>query len=59
MMDRQNLGSKESVGVKLKDGICAELRLKLWFENASIFVILLSEDGFESYCQERKPFTVT
>ena len=32
MMNTQNLGSKESVGVNYKDDICAELWLKLWFE---------------------------
>ena len=29
----RNLGSKESSGVKFKNGICAELCLKLWFES--------------------------
>ena len=32
MMNKQNLGSKESLGVKFKDSICTELCLKLWFE---------------------------
>ena len=31
--DIRYLRSKESVEVKLKEGICAELRLKLWFES--------------------------
>ena len=33
MMDIQNLGSKESLDVKLKGVICSELYLKLWFES--------------------------
>ena len=32
MMNMQNLGSKEKLGVKFNDGISAELCLKLWFE---------------------------
>ena len=32
-MNKRNTGSKESVGVKYKNGICAELCLKLWFES--------------------------
>ena len=52
MMNIGNLGSKENVGVKYKDGMCAELCLKLWFERDWYFVILLSQDGFESHCPE-------
>ena len=33
MMNKQNLGSKENVGVKVKEDICADLFLKLWFES--------------------------
>ena len=33
MMNIQNLGSKESIGFKFKDSICAKLCLKLWFES--------------------------
>ena len=33
MMNIQNVGSEESLGVKYKDGICAELRLNFWFES--------------------------
>ena len=32
-MNIQILGSKESLWVKFKEGICAELHLKLWFES--------------------------
>ena len=49
MMNIQNLGSKESVAVKFKEGICSELCLMLWFE------ILLSQDGFESDSPEERP----
>ena len=48
MMNMLNLRSKESAGVKFKDGICVELCLKLWYESDWYFVILLSQDGFES-----------
>ena len=33
MMNIQNLGSQESVGVKYVDGIGAKFFLKLWFES--------------------------
>ena len=33
MMNIRNLGSKESLGVKFKEGICTELHLKFWFES--------------------------
>ena len=32
-----DLGLKERVGVKFKEGICAELCLKLWFESGWYF----------------------
>ena len=48
MMNIQSLGLKEGLGVKLRDAICAELCLKF------CFVILLSQDGFESDFPERK-----
>ena len=54
MMKIRNLGSSESVVVKFKEGICTEMRLKLWFETDGIFVILLSQDSFENDCPERK-----
>ena len=38
MLNLQNLGSKERLGVKFKDGICAELCLKLWFESDLVFM---------------------
>ena len=33
MEEHMKRGSKESVGVKFKDGIYAELYFKSWFEN--------------------------
>ena len=33
MMNVQNLGSQESVGVKYINTICTKLCLKLWFES--------------------------
>ena len=41
-------GSKESVGIKYKDGIYAQLRLKLQFESNWYFCYITSQDGFES-----------
>ena len=55
MMNMKNLGSKESLGVKFKDAISAELCLKLRLE---MFIILLSQDG-ESDCPEKKFQTIT
>ena len=37
MTNIQNLGSKESLGLKFKDDKCAELSLKLWSERDSYF----------------------
>ena len=42
MMNIRNLGSKESVGVNYKDGICVKLCLKLWFERDWYFCIIKS-----------------
>ena len=35
-MTIRNLGSKGNLWVKLKDSICAELCLKLWFEKVIV-----------------------
>ena len=53
-MNVRNVGSKESLGVKYKDDICAALYLKLWFERDWYFLLLLSQGGFESDCPETK-----
>ena len=37
MMNMQNQGSKENLGVKLREGICTKLCLKLWFESSWAF----------------------
>ena len=37
MMNILNLGSKENLGAKFKDGICTEFCLKLWLEKGSYF----------------------
>ena len=37
MMNMQNLGSQESVGIKYVDGIYAEFCLKLWSESDCYF----------------------
>ena len=46
MMNIQNLGSKESLGVKFKDGICAKLCLKLWFESDWYFYNITESGQF-------------
>ena len=42
MMNKQNLGSKESLGITFKGDVLAELCLKLWLKATGIVVILLS-----------------
>ena len=49
-----NLGSKGSVGIKYKDDICAKFCLNSGLKATGIFVILLSQDGFENDCPETK-----
>ena len=44
MMNLQDLGSKESLGVKFKCGTFAELCLKLWFE--SFWYFYITESGW-------------
>ena len=39
-MNVRNVGSKESLGVKYKDDICAALYLKLWFDRDWYFFII-------------------
>ena len=56
MMDIWNLGSKERLGVNFKGDICAEMSSGLKVNG--IFVILLSQDSFESDCPERKFQTI-
>ena len=46
MMNIQNLGSKEKVGVKFKEGGCAELCLKLWFEGNWYFCNITKSGWF-------------
>ena len=51
MMSIQDLGSKESLGVKLKYDICVELCFMLWFESKLYFCSItksLSQVRFES-----------
>ena len=45
------LGSKESVGVKYKDGICTGLCLRLWFHSDWYFCNITESDGFETKLQ--------
>ena len=50
------VGSKGSVAVKYKDHICVK---KAGLKTTSIFIILLSLDGFESHSPEKKFQIVT
>ena len=43
---KHTIGSKESVGVKFKEGICAELCLKLWFESDWYFCNITKSGWF-------------
>ena len=45
---------RNMLGVKFKDGKCAELCLKLSFENNWHFVILLNQMVFKIACPETK-----
>ena len=54
MMNTRNLGPKESVAVKFKESKCAEFCLKLCLKATGVLAKLLSQDGFESDCPERK-----
>ena len=47
------VGSKESVGVKFKEGVYA--KVLVWQRRSGIFVVLLSQDGFESDSPEKVP----
>ena len=55
----QSLGSKESLGVNFKDGICASCIYSSGMKTTGVFVILLSQDGFESDCPDRKIQIIT
>ena len=55
MMNIQDQDSKESLGVKVKDGICVESCLKLWFESDWCFCnIKESGYGYEGDNPETK-----
>ena len=54
MMNRQNLSSKESVGVKFKENICADFWLKLWSVSDWYFYFTKTGWFFESDSPERK-----
>ena len=45
-MNMRDLGSKGIVGVTSKDGICAELCLKLWFESDWYFYNITDDSGW-------------
>ena len=41
----RNVGSKESLGVKFKEGICAKSCVKLWFESNWYFCNSIKTGG--------------
>ena len=45
MIKIRNLGSKENLGVKVTEGICAELCLKFWFENWVVLKATLQKES--------------
>ena len=58
MMNIQNLGSQESVGIKYVDDIYAEFCLKLWFESDCYLCNITELDGFK--CDPKTKFqTIT
>ena len=52
MMNIQNLNPKESIGVKFKEGICAKLCLKLWFESDWYFCNIFKSGGLKVNAQK-------
>ena len=56
MMNIENLGSKESLGVKFKNDICIKLCLSYGLEATGLS--LLRQDGSASNCQETKFQTI-
>ena len=55
MMNRQNLGSKEGVGVKFKEGVCAEFCLKLWIETDWYFCNITKSGWFWKRLSRKSP----
>ena len=55
MMNLRKLGSKESLGVKFIEGICAELCLKLWFEGDLLFLEEVHRGTLDSYKYQLLP----
>ena len=47
MMNIQNLGSQESIGVKYINGICAKFCLKFWFESSWYFCNIIESRSFQ------------
>ena len=54
MMKIQNLGSKESVGVRFKEGTCAKLYLKLLFESNWYFCNITKSGWFWKRLSRKK-----
>ena len=60
MMNIQNPGSRENLGIKVKDSICTELSLKLWFESDLYFCNITENGyGFEGEYPETKLQIIT
>ena len=54
MMNIRNLGSKESVAINYKDGICAKLCVKLWFESRWCFCNITELGSFSKQLFKNK-----
>ena len=54
-MNIQNLGSKESVGVKYIDGIYAQFFLKVWFESNWYFCNITESRWFQIRSRNKVP----
>ena len=54
MMNIRNLGSKESVAINYKDGICAKLCVKFWFESRWCFCNITELGSFSKQLFKNK-----
>ena len=54
MMNIPNLGSKESLAINYKDGICAKLCVKLWFESRWYFCNIIELGSFSKQLFKNK-----
>ena len=55
MLNLQNLGSQENVGIKYIDGLCNKFGLKLWFENDWYFCNSIKSRWFQMRSRNKAP----